>query len=71
MRELYILAVGIAVGLSVGELLESYQRRIAYRAADIAEETLERRMAFRRRSPLEEPVDAPAAPAPGPEQVPA
>jgi hypothetical protein len=62
MRELYLVACGLVIGLSVRDWLEARERRIAYRAADLAEENFERRRRWEAQNP--QPVEpAPATPA--------
>lgn len=62
MRELYLFACGVVLGLVAADWLESRERRIAYRAADIAEENFQ----FRRRcseTPIGETTETTPAPA--------
>jgi hypothetical protein len=67
MRELYLVACGLFIGLAVRDWIESHERRIAYRAADMAGENLEHRMRCARReaelnpeTPVEPAVATPA-----------
>lgn len=66
MRELYFVACGLLIGLSVRDWLERYQERIAWRAADMAAENLEHRERTRRRDAelSKTPEVAPAEPTP-------
>ena len=59
MRELYLLAVGVMAGVVLVDFMERLERRAAYRAAHIAEETLALRS--RHRNPDPEPVPEPSA----------
>jgi hypothetical protein len=66
MREVYLLACGIVLGLVARDWLESMERRIAYRAADQAADNLDLRSRWPKRWPADdEPTPAPA-PAPAP-----
>lgn len=47
MKELYILACGIVIGCSLVDFLERYERRIAWRAAELADEEMTRRARWR------------------------
>lgn len=51
MREIYFVACGIILGMSLRDWLERHERRVAYRAADIAEETLARRREWEAQNP--------------------
>jgi hypothetical protein len=67
MKELYLVACGLLIGLSVRDWLERYQERIAWRAADMAAENLQHRARCARRdaelnpeTPVEPAVATPA-----------
>lgn len=69
MREMYLLAFGIVIGLVVRDYVESLERRIAYRAADQATENWDLRSRWRRQAPISDedaPAGAPVATAAAP-----
>lgn len=60
MRELYFIACGLILGVTLRDWLEAHEQRIAWRAADIAEETI----AQRRKWQEQNPTPAAAGPTP-------
>lgn len=63
MREIYMLACGVVLGLIARDWVENMERRIAYRAADQAADNLDMRSRWKNRS-IDEPTPAGTAPAP-------
>lgn len=61
MRELYLLAVGVMAGVVLVDFMERMERRVAYRAADIAADFNRFRSV---RAAAQEPDQEAPAPAP-------
>ena len=59
MRELYLVACGLLIGMSLRDWIERQETRVAWRAADLVREEEHRRRAWERQNPVDTPVDTP------------
>jgi hypothetical protein len=63
MRELLLVASGVVLGIYFADWIEAHERRIAWRAADLAGENLEQRARTARRDAELNPQPTEPAPA--------
>jgi hypothetical protein len=59
VRDLCLVAIGVLLGVYLVDFLQGHERRVAYRAADLAREDIERRARFAKAD--EPPTAEPAA----------